>query len=84
MMDVGSTEAESQGDLAMPTQGSRDQQVDSETLDQLDGFDNSIEKNITVKRKYIQSLREQLQNLKMENMKLNGNNMMYSQQDDRF
>ena len=60
MIDAGSTEAESQGDQAMPTQGSRDQRVDQETLDQLDGFDNSIEKNITVKRKYIQSLREQL------------------------
>lgn len=60
MIDAGSTEAESQGEHAMPTQGSRDERVDQETLDQLDGFDNSIEKNITVKRKYIQSLREQL------------------------
>jgi hypothetical protein len=28
MIDAGSTEAESQGDKAMPTQGSRDQRVD--------------------------------------------------------
>ena len=46
-------------------------------LEQVDGFDNSIARNLAVKKKYIQQLREQLSAMSRENQQLaarNGNN----------
>lgn len=58
-------EAESSGQ-----RGQRHAGDDEELLEQVDGFDNSIQKNLAVKRRYIQQLREQLNQVKHENQTL--------------
>lgn len=39
-------------------------------LEQIDGYDNSIQNNLAVKRRQIQQLREQYNQLKTENQQL--------------
>jgi hypothetical protein len=65
----------------MRTQNSTNRKEESgqDEIEPLDGYDNSVEKNIAVKRKYIQSLRDQLQMLRMDNQKISGSNMIYAQ-----
>ena len=72
-------EAHVETDQPLQSQNSTISKDRQDELEPLDGYDNSVAKNIAVKRKYIQSLREQLQTLRMENQKLGGNNIVYSQ-----
>jgi hypothetical protein len=66
-------------DQPLKSQNSTASKDRQDELEPLDGYDNSVAKNIAVKRKYIQSLRDQLQQLRIDNQKLGGSNLTYSQ-----
>jgi hypothetical protein len=61
MLENNAHEIPNDTDQPLKSQNSTASKDRQDELEPLDGYDNSVAKNIAVKRKYIQSLRDQLQ-----------------------